>query len=164
MCSPCNMTMKNKMWFLQKESIGRQNYTKTDIRTQIYRITPLPRPKGWPPTELCFLSPFLVIHFYTNCVKLYGIVTPTVPPISFPCNTFSAPPRTPLPDCWDLVDGNRVLFFYYSIVPGSIWICLKRQNKLHKDVICNLQKSTLSKMVEATMSTNLQSSQLLKWC
>ena len=75
-----------------------------------------------------------------------------MPPISFPCNTFSAPPRTPLPDCWDLVDGNRVLFFYYSIVPGSICICLERQNKLHKDVICNLQKSTLSKMIEATMS------------
>ena len=86
-------------WWGRKTSgklTDRRNYTKTDIRTQIYRITPLPRPKGWPPTELCFLSPFLVIQFITNCVKLYGIVTPTVPPISFPCNTFSAPPRTPM--------------------------------------------------------------------
>ena len=87
---------EERLVILANSGTDRRNYTKTDIRTQIYRITPLPRPKGWPPTELCFLSPFLVIHFYTNCVKLYGIVTPTVPPISFPCNTFSAPPRTPM--------------------------------------------------------------------
>ena len=33
---------------LANSGMGRRNYTKTDIRTQIYGITPLPRPKGWP--------------------------------------------------------------------------------------------------------------------
>ena len=55
---------------LANSGMDRRNYTKTDIRTQIYGITPLPRPKGWPLTELCFLSPFLVIHFFTNCDTL----------------------------------------------------------------------------------------------
>ena len=99
---------------LANSGTDRRNYTKTDIRTQIYRITPLPRPKGWPPTELCFLSLFLVIHFYTNCVKLYGIVTPTVPPISFPCNTFFGTTKD-TDDRWDLWDWNRVLFFFWTL-------------------------------------------------
>ena len=55
---------------LANSGMGRRNYTKTDIRTQIYGITPSPDPRADPSIELCFLSPFLVIHFFTNCNKL----------------------------------------------------------------------------------------------